>query len=353
MEYLENLLKQASENKQTICIDDIISLNLSEEEYSAVVNVLKQKGISIVESVEPSIDVDAFTDDIVRQYLLEISQIPVLTPEEERALFEEYAATGSKQIRNKIIDSNLKLVVSIAKKSSVKMHNTTLSLLDLIQDGNEGLMKAVDKFDVSLGYKFSTYATWWIRQAISRGIICTGRTVRLPVHMSDEYSKIKKYISEIVVRDGVEPTEEEIAEALKTTPERIREVLSMVELTNTTHCSLDDPIGQENDAYYMDLVVDENQNVERMIEDKMTSYDMQEALREILQPREFFIISHRYGFVNEVNDSSEPKTLECLGGMMGLTRERVRQIEMKALKKIKVRCRTTNPQLVKNNPFIR
>ncbi len=262
--------------------------------------------------------------DNIKAYLREISQYPLLTHAEERELFPRIAK-GDKAAIKKMMEANLRLVVSIAKRFLPQAH--TLTFLDLIQEGNFGLEKAVLKFDLKKGYKFSTYATWWIRQGISRAIADHSRTIRIPVHIIEvlaRYNKAKKNLMEVF---GREPTNEEIAVELGLSLDEVRYLAKLSQET----LSLDQPFSDDEDSGTLkDAVKDET----TMSPDKAASYYlMQEQLSSILQelsPREQKVIKMRFGL-----DDGIPHTLEEVGAAFKVTRERIRQIEMKALKKIK------------------
>ena len=193
METIEKIIQKISIKNKKIRLEDILELNLKKDDFNNLIQILKNKGIKIIIENEEKQE-DYFTDSIIRQYLNEIDTIPLLTPEEEKELFNIYNQTKDLKIRKKIINANLRLVVSIAKTYNYKTKNLTTDFLDLIQDGNEGLMKAVEKFDVTKGNKFSTYATNWIRQTIGLGLADFGRTIRIPYHTLEKVNRIKKYV---------------------------------------------------------------------------------------------------------------------------------------------------------------
>ena len=270
---------------------------------------------------------DSFSaDDPVRMYLKDIGKIPLLTPEREMEL-AELAALGNKTAKNELVRANLRLVVSIAKKHI----NKGMFLLDLIQEGNLGLMKAVEKFDYRKGYKFSTYATWWIRQAISRAIADQARTIRIPVHMVETIHKVSRTTRQLLQELGREPTTAEIAERLETTEDKIREILKIAQ----DPVSLETPVGEEEDSHLGDFVEDN----ETPTPSETASYSLlREQLQAVLltlSPREAEVIRLRYGLYN-----GRPLTLEEVGQRFNITRERIRQIEAKALRKLRYPLRS-------------
>ena len=260
-------------------------------------------------------------DDPVRMYLKEIGQIKLLTPEEEQELAAR-VAQGDKYAKNKLTEANLRLVVSIAKKYSGR----GLHILDLIQEGNTGLIRAVDKFDYTKGNKFSTYATWWIRQAITRAIADQARTIRVPVHMVEVINKVTRCNRKLVQELGREPTMEEIAEDLHIPLEKVIEATR----TSADTLSLDTPVGDEEDTTIGSFVEDDNTPGPA---DATSNTLLAEALDEILQTlteREADVLRMRFGMYD-----GRTHTLEEVGQIFGVTRERIRQIENKAIRKLR------------------
>ena len=260
-------------------------------------------------------------DEPIKMYLREIGQIPLLSFDEETE-YAKKVLEGDEEAKQKLIEANLRLVVSIAKKHT----NRGLKMLDLIQEGNMGLMKAVEKFEHEKGFKFSTYATWWIRQAITRAIADQGRTIRIPVHMIETINKIKKESRIIVQETGKEPTAEELAQKLELPVDKVKNILEM----NQDPISLETPVGSEEDSELGDFVEDD-----KFLNpyDATTRVLLKEQLDDILKTlndREEKVLRLRYGL-----DDGSPKTLEEVGKEFNVTRERIRQIEVKALRKLR------------------
>ena len=269
--------------------------------------ILEQEGVAI--------------DDPVRQYLKEIGRIPLLDSEQEKELAEKMM-DGDDEAKRILVESNLRLVVSIAKKYLGR----GMYFLDLIQEGNLGLIKAVDKFDHTKGFKFSTYATWWIRQAITRAIADQARTIRIPVHMVETIHKVTKYSRQMLQELGREPTAEEIGEKMGLSADRVREILKI----SQDPVSLETPIGEEEDSHLGDFIPDEDTPAPA---DAAASTILHEVInRELdtLTKREAHVIRLRFGLYDGRN-----RTLEEVGKEFDITRERIRQIEAKALRKLR------------------
>lgn len=260
-------------------------------------------------------------DDPVKVYLKEIGTVPLLTPEEEIELAIRITE-NDEAAKKRLAEANLRLVVSIAKKYVGR----GMQFLDLIQEGNLGLIKAVDKFDYTKGFKFSTYATWWIRQAITRAIADQARTIRIPVHMVETINKVKKTNSQLLHKNGRDPTAEEIAAELDMPVDKVREILRVAQ----EPVSLETPIGEEEDSHLGDFIPDDEALAPA---DAASMLLLKEQLGEVLKtltPREAKVLSLRFGL-----EDGHPRTLEEVGKEFKVTRERIRQIEAKALRKLR------------------
>ena len=260
-------------------------------------------------------------DDPVKLYLKEIGRVPLLSTEEERELAEKILE-GDEKAKKRLTEANLRLVVSIAKRYVGRgMH-----FLDLIQEGNVGLIKAVEKFDHTKGFKFSTYATWWIRQAITRAIADQARTIRIPVHMVETINRLKKVQSQLLHENGSEPSEDQIALAMDMPVERVREIMRVAQET----VSMETPIGPEEDSRLMDFIRDEDALAPDDAALKTITNEDIDSVLKTLTPREEAVIRLRFGL-----EDGRCHTLEQVGEQFQVTRERIRQIEAKALRKLR------------------
>ena len=304
--------------------DEILELEMEEDDLLNDEEDEKKSGVIIKSSGEIEVSDSAKnipTDDPVRMYFKEIGKVPLLTADEERELAIRIEQ-GDEEAKKKLCESNLRLVVSIARRYL----NRGLSFLDLIQEGNLGLIKAVEKFDYTKGYKFSTYATWWIRQAITRSIADQARTIRIPVHMVETINKLIRISRQLLQEYGREPTSEEIAKEMGITVEKVREIKKI----SQDPVSLETPIGEEEDSHLGDFIPDED--IPSPVD--AAAYSMlQKQLREVLDTlseREKKVLILRFGL-----DDGRPRTLEEVGREFNVTRERIRQIEAKALRKLR------------------
>lgn len=293
---------------------DIISENFEDEDEAGE----EGEALAIDEVALPK---NASINDPVRMYLKEIGKISLLSLEEELELSKR-VEQGDEEAKRTLAESNLRLVVSIAKRYVGR----NLSFLDLIQEGNIGLMKAVDKFDASKGYKFSTYATWWIRQAITRAIADQAKTIRVPVHMVETINKLKRIQRQLTLELNREPTESELAKKMGTSEEKIREIFKI----SQDPLSLETPIGEEDDSHLGDFLKDESSmSPEEYAINEVLKDEIEEVLCT-LTPREEEVLKLRFGL-----HGGTCHTLEEVGNMFGVTRERIRQIEAKALRKLR------------------
>lgn len=345
--YVADLVEAARKSNNVITTgevgDYLADLKLSVEEIEGAYDMLEKEGVTIVNNrdevpdldeedgvvldenggidVEKTVPKSVPTDDPVRMYLKEIGKVPLLTAEEERELAIRMQ-NGDEEAKNKLCESNLRLVVSIAKRYL----NRGLTFLDLIQEGNLGLIKAVDKFDYTKGFKFSTYATWWIRQAITRSIADQARTIRIPVHMVETINKLIRIQRQLLQELGREPSAEEIAKEMGITVEKVREIKKI----SQDPVSLETPIGEEEDSHLGDFIPDDD--VPAPVD--AAAYSMlKEQLMEVLDTlseREKKVLMLRFGL-----EDGRPRTLEEVGKEFNVTRERIRQIEAKALRKLR------------------
>ncbi len=318
------------------------------EELDALYAQLLEEGIDVFESVtkeegEEGNDVNleqeiqllsklegnSETTDPVRQYLREIGKYPLLEAEDEIELAKRFEK-ADKKAKDKLTESNLRLVVSIAKKYIGR----GLSLLDLIQEGNQGLIRAVEKYDWRRGFKFSTYATWWIRQAITRAIADQARTIRIPVHMVETINKIYRTSQRLMQQLGREATPEEIGEELELTGDRVREIFKISQETT----SLETPVGEDADSVLGDFIEDDRLLSPVDAASKELLKDHLKNVLSMLQEREAKVLALRFG----LEGNGEAKTLEEVGKIFGVTRERIRQIEAKALRKLRHPSRRIN-----------
>jgi len=318
--------------------DDVIkafpSIEGNADGFVRVAAAFQEMGISVTADAEAEQDEDeeevltevevvssVALDDPVRMYLKEIGRVNLLTAKEEVELAKEMEA-GSEEARHHLTEANLRLVVSVAKKYL----NRGLSFLDLIQEGNLGLMRAVEKFDYKRGFKFSTYATWWIRQAITRAIADQARTTGIPVHMVDTLNQLARVSRALLEQLGREPSEEELAYGMGITVDKVQELKKI----SQQPVSLESPIGEEEDSHLGDFVEDKMAVAPLEAASEAMFRNEVEDILATLRPRERRVVQLRFGLVDD-----EPRTLEEVGRRMGLTRERIRQIEATALRKLR------------------
>ena len=334
---LLELGKQKGQLTNQDILDAIGEIDFDPEQLEKLYDNLEQQGIEIVEDMG-DIKIDDIdlgegkdsdfvaegavtVDDPVKEYLKEIGREPLLSSEEEIDLAIRIA-NGDVQAKQRLSEANLRLVVSIAKRYLGR----GMQFLDLIQEGNLGLIKAVDKFDYTKGFKFSTYATWWIRQAITRAIADQARTIRIPVHMVETINKVKKVQSQLLHQNGHEPTPDEIADELDLPVDKVREIMRVAQ----EPVSLETPIGEEEDSHLGDFIPDDGAPAPA---DAASHTMLREQLSDVLStltPREEKVLRLRFGL-----EDGRSRTLEEVGKEFNVTRERIRQIEAKALRKLR------------------
>ncbi len=355
MERTEALIKEAGKKKNALEFQEVsdyyADLKLTQDELDSVADYLSEHGVEVLlpedcsdedlfyldeeeemleeegadseyesESIRAEQDTGNVSDPI-HMYLKEIGLVPLLTPDQEVELAKR-VAEGDEEAKRQLEEANLRLVVSIAK------HYTghDMSLMDLIQEGNLGLIRAVEKYDYKKGFRFSTYATWWIRQSITRAIADQGRTIRIPVHMVENINKVNRASRDLMQELGRDATPEEIAERVHMTPDRVREIQKI----SREPVSMETPVGDEEDSSLGDFIRDDTTPVPA---DEAARVMLKEQIREILadlSEREQQVLHLRYGL-----DDDRPRTLEEVGKQLNVTRERIRQIEAKALRKLK------------------
>lgn len=322
----------------TEVIDILDGIEYDVDQIEKIFDMIEGMGVKIQSDVDPNLEniIDAIpeaeahmvvlndsvsVDDPVRMYLKEMGKVPLLSADEEIEIARQVEA-GNEQAREKLAEANLRLVVSIAKRYVGR----GMLFLDLIQEGNLGLIKAVEKFDYTKGYKFSTYATWWIRQAITRAIADQARTIRIPVHMVETIHKLSRVKRQLVQTLGRDPSPDEIAEAMDVSVERVREIIKIAQ----DPVSLETPIGEEEDSHLGDFIPDDDIPLPS---DAAAATLLKEQLMQVLStltPREEKVLRLRFGI-----DDGRQRTLEEVGKEFNVTRERIRQIEAKALRKLR------------------
>lgn len=349
-QHVEQLLHKSKKHGNVLTYGEIMdtlqSEDLSPEEIDDMYEMFSEKGIEIVDEipggpapvavrddsssdddsdgdndVDLSIPEGISIDDPVRMYLKEIGRVPLLSAEEEIRL-AQLMEQGDEEAKRRLAEANLRLVVSIAKRYVGR----GMLFLDLIQEGNLGLIKAVEKFDYSKGYKFSTYATWWIRQAITRAIADQARTIRIPVHMVETINKLIRVSRQLLQELGREPQPEEIAKEMDISVERVREIMKIAQ----EPVSLETPIGEEEDSHLGDFIEDQDAPAPAEAASFRLLKEQLEEVLETLTEREKKVLRLRFGL-----DDGRARTLEEVGQFFGVTRERIRQIEAKALRKLR------------------
>ncbi|MBP3523524.1 MAG: RNA polymerase sigma factor RpoD [Clostridia bacterium] len=341
---VKEILDLARNEKKTISYQEVMNklseLDIDADAIDAVFETLEAEGVSIVsssedeavasaqEAAEPELDLSVpegiSIDDPVRMYLKEIGKVPLLTADEEIEIAKKMLEGGpdAEAAKKKLAEANLRLVVSIAKRYVGR----GMLFLDLIQEGNLGLIKAVEKFDYQKGFKFSTYATWWIRQSITRAIADQARTIRIPVHMVETINKLIRVSRQLLQEKGREPQPEEIAEAMGISVEKVREIIKIAQ----EPVSLETPIGEEEDSHLGDFIQDDDAPPPAEAASFTLMKEQLMSVLDTLTPREKKVLSLRFGL-----EDGRQRTLEEVGQQFNVTRERIRQIEAKALRKLR------------------
>ena len=330
---LDDFLEFCKTKNNNITSDDMFDrlerLDLTADQIDYVYKVLAENNVNIDTELNAEKDRDLFDqivnevniEDPVKMYLKDIGKVPLLLPEDEVELAQKMV-NGDEEAKRRLSEANLRLVVSIAKRYVGR----GMLFLDLIQEGNLGLMKAVEKFDHTKGFKFSTYATWWIRQAITRAIADQARTIRIPVHMVETINKQIRVSRMLLQEYGREPTPEEIAEKMGISEERVMEIQKIAQ----DPVSLETPIGEEDDSHLGDFIEDDNATAPSDVAAFTMLKEQLIGVLDTLTPREEKVLRLRYGI-----DDGRPRTLEEVGKEFNVTRERIRQIEAKALRKLR------------------
>jgi RNA polymerase primary sigma factor len=321
--------KKGSLNEEDIYFK-LLKYESTAEEIEYVISELEKNGVKIIRAEEPKTDnneistiiAEVNVDDPVKMYLKDIGKVPLLSSEEEIVLAKRMIE-GDEYAKAKLSEANLRLVVSIAKRY---VGRTSMQFLDLIQEGNLGLLKAVEKFDHTKGFRFSTYATWWIRQSITRAMADQARTIRIPVHMVETIHKLTRATRQLLQKLGRDPSVEEIAEFMELSIEKVEEIQKIAQ----DPISLENPVGEEDDSKIADFIEDETIRSPVEVATQNLLKEQLMAVIDTLTPREQKVIRLRYGL-----DDSHPRTLEEVGKEFNVTRERIRQIEAKALRKLR------------------
>lgn len=320
VEQIDRFYEQCSANGIKI-IDNIVPDTDSFDDLEDLSEAAIDGMGDVEDDYDSSLSDSIAIDDPVKIYLKEIGRVPLLSPDEEIELAQRMQK-GDSAAKKRLAEANLRLVVSIAKRYGGR----GMSFLDLIQEGNLGLIKAVEKFDYTKGFKFSTYATWWIRQSITRAIADQARTIRIPVHMVETITKVKKISSQLLHQNGRDPSADEIAEALDMPVERVREIMRIAQ----DPVSLETPIGEEEDSHLGDFLPDENAPEPTEAASQVLLKEQLNQVLGTLTEREEKVLRLRFGL-----EDGRSRTLEEVGQMFNVTRERIRQIEAKALRKLR------------------
>lgn len=337
MEFIEQLIEKAYQNNKEVSFNDVMELGLTDDEYKILIEKFEEYGITVKEDLKAVKDETEkelqkqsellYSDNNVRMYLNELKMLPNITYDEMQELFYKYRKRKDLKIKQKLIEANLKLVVSIAKKYVGKLRNNSNDFLDIIQEGNSGLIRAVELFDVTLGYKFATYATWWIQQRIERSLKENKGSIRLPISVVEDYNKIQKY------KDGLEDelkeklSDIEIAQQLGFSKERAEEI---IKANRQVEKSMNEEFNEDETTQLINIIPSSEISIEEKIIDKMIFEQVIDIMRYKLKLKEFFVVCCKFGIVNDINKYPGEKTLQEVGDIIGVTKEAIRQILNKA-----------------------
>lgn len=327
MEKIDELIQNAY-NQKKIYLFDILDLGLTYDDYNILVEFLATKGIKIIEeypNLNNKQDFDIEYDrNLQVQYINEIAKIPLLGEQEEKRLFYEYRRTRNNDIREKLICSNLRLVLKIAFEYKWRLRNNAYEFIDLIQEGNKGLMRAVEKYDVSLGHKFAIYAPWWIRHSMKQFLNDATSQIKLPVNISETYWSIQRRKRDIKKETGKSVSDFEVAASMGISNKRTK---SIVDKFSYNFFSIDENVLGDPQMTNHDLIGNtEQKTIEDLVIEKMEFEIIDRIMKTKLSQREYFIVSCRNGIINDVNKTTGPKRMEEIGKMLGLSRQRVKQL---------------------------
>lgn len=346
MERVDELIEKAYVQKK-VYLSDLLDLGLTYEDYNLLIECLESKDIKIIENYanthnNQEVDFNYVSDSLI-QYFNEVSTMPLLDGQEEKILFYEYSRTKNSEIRERLICSNLRLVIKIAFEYRWRLKNNANELLDLIQEGNKGLMKAIEKYDVTLGKRFSVYAPWWIRYFMKSALNDMTGSIKLPVNMAETYWRIQGCKYGIKKETGESVSDFEVASLLGISDKRARTVIS----NGGYHfMSIDEFVSKNNNKTNHEFISDvEQMTIEDIVVNKMEFEIIEKIMKTKLTPREYFIVSCRNGIINEVNKFAGAKRMEEIGKLVGISRQRVKQILDEAYKKIKEEYERQNNEI--------
>ena len=336
MEKIDELIKKVCKEKKAFLFD-ILDLGLSYEDYNLLIHFLESKGIKVIENYVNNNNKQDFNinydDDLQKQYINEIIQIPLLSEQEEKELFYEYRRTRDSYIRERLICCNLRLVLKIAFEYKWRLKNNSYEIVDLIQEGNKGLIKAIEKYDVSLGNKFAVYAPWWIRHAMKTFLNDMTGQIKLPTYVSETYWSIQRRKRDIKKETGKNVSDYEVASLLGISDKRAE---SIIEKAGYNFFSIDESVLNDPQKTNHEFIGDMEQiNIEELVINKVEFEIIEKIMKTKLTEKEYFVVSCRNGIINDVNKFPGVKKMQEIGNMIGTSRQRVEQILKDAYKKIR------------------